>query len=245
MKRRQRANRQTTRHATRDQFQWEKERNAHACLMAVFTLGFFFPVLFFSIQEHIEFFLDRLSLSLPKNLCPGGKISIACVTPFFSFLFFSLGRVDLQHRRSELWTVCVQCALPKYVPYVCTAYLEYVGLLLFFRSFSVSPFTSFDAPIHYVAFYLKKYIYKSYYFFFAAQRTNGLWENKQFFHPSWRHRTVSEIQFHIRLVKISVCIPFCSATWRLQAFYNVNFGESFLVVREKRICLGKFKTVNR
>lgn len=35
---------------------------------------------------------------------------------------------------------------------------------------------------------------------------------------------------HIRSAKISVCIPFCWATWRFQAFHNVNFGESFLVI---------------
>lgn len=138
MKRKLRASRQTTRHATREQFHWEKERkremhNAHGCSLAVFTSGFFRrSELFFSIQEHIEFFLDRLYL--PKNLCPGGKISIACVTPFFILIHLSLF-LSCQSSTQAVWTVCVHCALPKYVPYVCTAYLKYVGLLLFFDLF--------------------------------------------------------------------------------------------------------------
>lgn len=82
--------------------------------MAVFTFTIFF-LLFLVVDQTSKSTLNSLhgsSLALPKNLCPGGRISIACLAIHRVFLFSFLSILWAAQAVSE--TVCV-CAC------VCTS----------------------------------------------------------------------------------------------------------------------------
>lgn len=150
------------------------------------TIFFSLRSSFFDLRKHIEFF----RLALPKHLCPGGRISIACDTPFFFFVFF-LCHVDLQHRRSkrccEHCMCCARRTLPK-TRTICVRCVLLISTKLGFNFFCCFDFfvrlpyiTSFDAPIPiYVALTPKKLFINLTSTFLSAQPGNRLWEKDRF-----------------------------------------------------------------